>query len=64
MNNYLKNFSDNVTLNIDGILYLVVKDPYKASYGVEDPGDFMTFSLFFFFIGIVSSFHEFLIFVS
>lgn len=28
---------DNVTLNIDGILYLVVKDPYKASYGVEDP---------------------------
>ena len=34
---FLKSFSDNVTLNIDGILYLVVKDPYKASYGVEDP---------------------------
>jgi len=28
---------DNVTLNIDGILYLKVQDPYKASYGVEDP---------------------------
>merc|ERR1711997_75618 len=28
---------DNVTLNIDGVLYLRVKDPYKASYGVEDP---------------------------
>ena len=29
--------SDNVTLNIDGVLYLRVVDPYKASYGVEDP---------------------------
>ena len=29
--------SDNVTLNIDGVLYLRVRDPYKASYGVEDP---------------------------
>ncbi|XP_003742120.1 stomatin-like protein 2, mitochondrial [Galendromus occidentalis] len=29
--------SDNVTLNIDGVLYLKVQDPYKASYGVEDP---------------------------
>lgn len=28
---------DNVTLNIDGVLYLRVQDPYKASYGVEDP---------------------------
>jgi regulator of protease activity HflC (stomatin/prohibitin superfamily) len=28
---------DNVTLNIDGVLYLRVMDPYKASYGVEDP---------------------------
>merc|ERR1719278_789235 len=28
---------DNVTLNIDGVLYLRVRDPYKASYGVEDP---------------------------
>jgi len=28
---------DNVTLNIDGVLYLRVVDPYKASYGVEDP---------------------------
>jgi len=26
-----------VTLNIDGVLYLRVTDPYKASYGVEDP---------------------------
>ena len=29
--------SDNVTLHIDGVLYLKVIDPYKASYGVEDP---------------------------
>ncbi|PVD19222.1 hypothetical protein C0Q70_19707 [Pomacea canaliculata] len=28
---------DNVTLTMDGILYLRVMDPYKASYGVEDP---------------------------
>ncbi|KAK9498008.1 hypothetical protein O3M35_003897 [Rhynocoris fuscipes] len=28
---------DNVTLNIDGVLYLRVLDPYLASYGVEDP---------------------------
>jgi len=27
---------DNVTLTIDGVLYLRVLDPYKASYGVED----------------------------
>lgn len=30
-------FLDNVTLNIDGVLYLRVNDPYLASYGVEDP---------------------------
>lgn len=29
--------SDNVTLNIDAVLYLKVLDPYLASYGVEDP---------------------------
>lgn len=29
--------SDNVTLNIDGVLYLRINDPYRASYGVEDP---------------------------
>ncbi|KAG5675746.1 hypothetical protein PVAND_005624 [Polypedilum vanderplanki] len=28
--------SDNVTLNIDGVLYLKVLNPYNASYGVED----------------------------
>ncbi|XP_072038755.1 stomatin-like protein stl-1 [Amphiura filiformis] len=27
---------DNVTLRIDGVLYLRITDPYKASYGVED----------------------------
>jgi len=27
---------DNVTLQIDGVLYLKVVNPYKASYGVED----------------------------
>jgi len=29
--------SDNVTINIDGVLYLRIKEPYNASYGVEDP---------------------------
>ncbi|XP_050401660.1 stomatin-like protein stl-1 [Patella vulgata] len=28
---------DNVTLTMDAVLYLRVIDPYKASYGVEDP---------------------------
>uniref|UniRef100_T1IWT4 Band 7 domain-containing protein n=1 Tax=Strigamia maritima TaxID=126957 RepID=T1IWT4_STRMM len=28
---------DNVNLNIDGVLYLRILDPYRASYGVEDP---------------------------
>ncbi|KAK7450220.1 hypothetical protein BaRGS_00039968 [Batillaria attramentaria] len=28
---------DNVTLQMDAVLYLRVIDPYKASYGVEDP---------------------------
>ncbi|CAB5195782.1 hypothetical protein RhiirA5_270872 [Rhizophagus irregularis] len=27
---------DNVTLVLDGVLYIKVVDPYKASYGVED----------------------------
>nr|CAD7569855.1 unnamed protein product [Timema californicum] len=29
--------SDNVNLNIDGVLYLRIVNPYHASYGVEDP---------------------------
>lgn len=29
--------SDNVVLNLDGVLYLKIKDPYLASYGVNDP---------------------------
>ncbi|MDC6272227.1 paraslipin, partial [Acetobacter pasteurianus] len=28
--------SDNVSLELDGVLYVKVNDPYKASYGVED----------------------------
>lgn len=28
--------SDNVSLELDGVLYVKVVDPYKASYGVED----------------------------
>lgn len=28
---------DNVTLGIDGVLYLRILNPYLASYGVEDP---------------------------
>lgn len=33
---------DNVALHIDGVLYLEVEDPYKASYGVENYYDAMT----------------------
>ncbi|CAK9803246.1 Stomatin-like protein 2, mitochondrial [Anthophora quadrimaculata] len=29
--------SDNVTLNMDGVLYLRVINPFLASYGVDDP---------------------------
>lgn len=29
--------SDNVTLTMDAVLYLRIEDPYRASYGVEDP---------------------------
>jgi len=28
---------DNVTIEIDGVLYVRIVDPYKASYGVADP---------------------------
>jgi regulator of protease activity HflC (stomatin/prohibitin superfamily) len=28
---------DNVTLHLDCVLFLKIFDPYKASYGVEDP---------------------------
>lgn len=28
---------DNVTLSIDGVLYLRIINAFKASYGVEDP---------------------------
>ncbi|RHY40900.1 hypothetical protein DYB30_008662 [Aphanomyces astaci] len=28
---------DNVTIHIDGVLYVKIVDPYNASYGVEDP---------------------------
>lgn len=27
---------DNVALNIDGVLYVKINDPYAASYGIED----------------------------
>lgn len=27
---------DNVTINMDGVLYYRIHDPYKACYGVED----------------------------
>ena len=33
---------DNVTLHIDGVLYLRIIDPYKASYGVSNPVVAMT----------------------
>jgi len=28
--------ADNVTINIDGVLYIRITDPYKASYGVSN----------------------------
>jgi len=28
---------DNVAINIDGVLYLRIMDPFKSSYGIEDP---------------------------
>ena len=28
---------DNVTITIDGVLYVRITDPYAASYGVSDP---------------------------
>lgn len=34
--------NDNVTLHLDGVLYLKVVDPYKASYGIEDAEYAMT----------------------
>lgn len=33
--------NDNVTIHIDGVLYLKITDPYKASYGVGDPVEAM-----------------------
>ena len=33
---------DNVALHIDGVLYIQVVDPYKASYGVESYKDAVT----------------------
>lgn len=29
--------SDNVAINLDGVLYVRVHDPYKASYGIANP---------------------------
>ena len=34
--------SDNVVLQINGVLYIKVIDPYKASYGVDDPEEAIT----------------------
>ena len=28
---------DNVSISIDGVLYLKIVDPFRASYGVENP---------------------------
>ncbi|KAL5719277.1 hypothetical protein ACHQM5_012078 [Ranunculus cassubicifolius] len=29
--------TDNVTISVDGVLYVMIVDPHKASYGVENP---------------------------
>jgi regulator of protease activity HflC (stomatin/prohibitin superfamily) len=34
--------ADNVSITIDGVVYLKITDPYKASYGVADPEYAMT----------------------
>jgi regulator of protease activity HflC (stomatin/prohibitin superfamily) len=37
INNQMAITKDSVTLHLDGVLYLKVTDPKKASYGVSDP---------------------------
>ena len=32
------NGADNVPVNVDGVLFLSITDPFKASYEVELPG--------------------------
>lgn len=32
---------DNVTINIDGVLYVKIIDPYNASYGVRGAGGWL-----------------------
>ena len=36
MSNQMAITADNVTINIDGVLYIRIVDPFKASYGVSD----------------------------
>lgn len=33
---------DNVTVDLDGVLYIKIRDPYKASYGVDDAENAIT----------------------
>lgn len=37
INNQMAITKDSVTLHLDGVLYLKITDPIKASYGVSDP---------------------------
>ena len=34
---------DNVKIKIDGVLYFKIRDPYKASYEVNDPVQALAF---------------------
>ena len=37
LDEYFNNFPDNISIKLDGVMFLTITDPIKASYEVEDP---------------------------